>query len=75
PTLSPRLNVEAFLAQARAYDQMDHELSTLLKSVRTAELTHPLPVLRAREIDRWANDATYQDLLNTQKTEIGWRNW
>lgn len=75
PTLSPQLNVEAFLAQARAYDEIEHELSALLKSVRTAELTHPLPVLRAREIDRWASGATYQDLLNTQKTKIGWRNW
>jgi Zn-dependent protease with chaperone function len=75
PTLSPQLNVDTFLAQARAYDQIDHELGLLLKSVRTAELTHPLPVLRAREIDRWASGTTYQDLLRTQRTKIGWRNW
>ncbi len=77
PTLSPQLNVDAFLAQARDYDQVDHELGDLLKELRTAELTHPLPVLRAREIDRWANGATYQELLsmNNPAIQVGWRNW
>ena len=79
PTLSQKLNLDAFLAQARAYDQVDHELSTLLKSMRTAELTHPLPVLRAREIDRWANEADYQSLLQKhaprQTTHLSWKQW
>jgi Zn-dependent protease with chaperone function len=63
PTLSAHLNVEAFLAQARAYNQVDHDLGMLLKAVRTAELTHPVPVLRAQEIDRWSSSAAYQSLL------------
>lgn len=79
PTLAPQLNVNAFIAQARAYDHIDDELATLLKAVRTAELTHPLPVLRAREIDRWADSPTYQALLQTHvaRTEprLAWKDW
>lgn len=64
PTLAPLLNVDAFLAQARAYDAIDRSpLGAALKQARTAGLTHPVPVLRAREIDRWAGDRDYQNLL------------
>ena len=79
PTLSPHLNVDAFLQQARAYDQVSDDLSSLLKSVRTAELTHPLPVLRAREIDRWAKNEEYQALIGQKNrkaaTQRSWRQW
>ena len=65
PSLSPLLNVEAFLAQARAYDAIDQsQLGAALKRARTATLTHPVPVLRAREIDRWASDREYRNLLH-----------
>lgn len=80
-TLAPQLNVEAFLAQARAYDAVKDQLGEMLKQARTAGLTHPLPVLRAREIDRWASSKTYQSLFqsasvyNNGATKGGWRNW
>lgn len=64
PTLAGRLNPEAFLAQARAYDAVDESrLGAMLKQARTAGLSHPVPVLRAREIDRWARSREYRDLL------------
>jgi Zn-dependent protease with chaperone function len=84
PTLAPQLNLDAFIAQARAYDAVSNsELGELLKSAQTAQLTHPVPVLRAREIDRWASSQTYQSLLkqpsigNNQQVvpQGGWRNW
>lgn len=79
PTLASQLNVEAFIDQARSYERVDHELANLLKAVRTAELTHPLPVLRAREIDRWADSPTYQALLQTHTTgaenQLAWKDW
>ena len=84
PTLAPQLNVDAFLAQARAYDDISNtQLGELLKSAQTAQLTHPVPVLRAREIDRWASSQIYQSLLEkgdigyNHKSEPkgGWRNW
>lgn len=79
PTFASQLNVDAFIDQARAYDHIDHELATLLKAVRTAELTHPLPVLRAREIDRWADSPTYQSILQTYSAQtaqkLAWKDW
>lgn len=84
PTLAPQLNLDAFIAQARAYDDISNsEWGELLKSAQTAQLSHPVPVLRAREIDKWASSQAYQSLL--QPTSIrynekvaskgGWRNW
>lgn len=84
PTLASQLNVDAFLDQARAYDRIsDSQLGELLKQAQVSQLTHPLPVLRAREIDRWASSATYADLLKQPaiqyngkaKPEGEWRNW
>jgi Zn-dependent protease with chaperone function len=84
PTLAPQLNLDAFIAQARAYDAISNtELGEMLKSAQTAQLTHPVPVLRAREIDRWASSQTYQALLHRQPIGYnekvapkgGWRNW
>lgn len=84
PTLAPQLNLDAFLAQARAYDDISKsDLGEMLKQAQTANLTHPVPVLRAREIDRWASSKDYQNLLqnpgksdyNSKAPKGGWRNW
>lgn len=85
PTLAPQLNLDAFIAQARAYDAIsESELGELLKSAHTAQLSHPVPVLRTREIDRWASSQNYHSLLQQQPdrsyntknaTKGGWRNW
>ncbi|MFB2974705.1 M48 family metallopeptidase [Microseira sp. BLCC-F43] len=84
PTLAPQLNLEAFLAQARAYDNIsNNELGEMLKQAQTSALTHPVPVLRAREIDRWASSKEYQLLLQNGEMVYngkaspkgGWRNW
>ena len=59
-----KLNVEAFLAQARVYDDLSTtQLGDMLKQSQTAQLSHPVPVLRAREIDRWASSKDYECLL------------
>ncbi|HEY9667183.1 MAG TPA: M48 family metallopeptidase [Coleofasciculaceae cyanobacterium] len=84
PTLAPQLNLDAFITQARAYDDIsNNEIGEMLKSAQTAQLTHPVPVLRAREIDRWASSQAYQVLLQKQDNGYnekvapkgGWRNW
>lgn len=85
PTLAPKLNLDAFIAQARAYDDISKtEIGETVKAARTAQLTHPVPVLRAREIDRWSSSKEYQKLLqNHTKVDYnyeaapkgGWRNW
>jgi Zn-dependent protease with chaperone function len=83
PTLANQLNLDAFLKQARAYDDISKDqLGGLLKQAMTAQLTHPVPVLRAKEIDSWGNSQDYQSLLksrpvqyNDEATKGGWRNW
>lgn len=84
PTLAPQLNLDAFIEQARAYEDFSNtELGEMLKAAQTQQLTHPVPVLRAKEIDRWASSQDYQLLLqNRQKdrnivfaNKGGWRNW
>lgn len=84
PTIAPQLNLDAFIEQARAYDDISkNELGEMVKTARTAQLTHPVPVLRAREIDRWASTRDYEKLLQNQKIEYNsevdskgrWRNW
>ncbi|MEG4997638.1 M48 family metallopeptidase [Microcoleus sp. B4-D4] len=85
PTLAPKLNVDEFLAQARAYDDLSStELGEMLKQAQTAQLSHPVPVLRAREIDRWASSKDYESLLDKNRSALydgetdkkgGWRNW
>ncbi|AFY34432.1 M48 family metallopeptidase [Calothrix sp. PCC 7507] len=83
PRLAPQLNLDAFVDQARAYDDISKtELGEMVKVARTAQLTHPVPVLRAREIDRWSSSQEYQLLLQSQgnstsevSSQGGWRNW
>lgn len=84
PTLAPQLNLDAFLEQARAYDAaIESDLGDVIKQMRSQSLTHPLPVLRAREIERWASSPDYMSLLKQEtvqyneqaSTQGGWRNW
>jgi len=83
PSLAPQLNLDAFIAQARDYDAIDaDDLGRLLKAAQLAQLTHPMPVLRAREIDRWASSPDYHHLLHgklsafaVEETAGRWRNW
>lgn len=79
PTLAPQLNLEAFIEQAKAYDDFGKdELGGLLQAAQNSQLTHPVPVIRAREIDRWASSSQYQNILARQYGSNkggGWRNW
>lgn len=80
PSLSPQLNLDAFIEQAKAYDSIGTDsMGEVLQAAQTAQLTHPVPVIRAREIDRWSSSAEYQSILDqgqlgTEK-KLGWSNW
>lgn len=84
PTLASKLNLDAFLAQARSYEDIGlDDIGRMMKQVQTARLTHPVPVLRAKEVDRWASSQDYQTLLQQRSMSYnskadakgGWRNW
>ncbi len=81
--LAPLLNLEAFVEQSRSYEDISQtELGEMLKKSQTAQLSHPVPVLRAKEIDRWASSPEYSHLLkirhrdyNSKVSQGEWRNW
>uniref|UniRef100_A0A1D1XQH9 Protease HtpX n=1 Tax=Anthurium amnicola TaxID=1678845 RepID=A0A1D1XQH9_9ARAE len=64
PSLSDQLNVDAFLEQARSYDKASSSpFGWYIRNAQTSQLSHPLPVLRAREIDQWSRSQEYRSLL------------
>lgn len=80
PTLAPQLNLDAFIEQAKAYDSVGTDsLGEMLQAAQTAQLTHPVPVIRAREIERWGSSAEYQSILDKRQLgteqKLGWSNW
>ena len=77
PTLAPQLNLDAFVEQARAYEAVGQtQLGEMLQATQTEQLSHPVPVLRTKEIDRWSSSQNYQQLLNKHgHSQRGWRNW
>lgn len=67
PSLADQLNVDAFLEQARSYDKAaSNPVGWYIRNAQTRELSHPLPVMRAREVDEWSRSQEYRTLL--QKT-------
>uniref|UniRef100_A0A9I9EDP5 Uncharacterized protein n=1 Tax=Cucumis melo TaxID=3656 RepID=A0A9I9EDP5_CUCME len=55
PSIADQLNVDAFLEQARSYDKASSSpIGWYIRNAQTRQLSHPLPVLRAREIDDWS---------------------
>ncbi|XP_068646198.1 plastoglobule-localized metallopeptidase 48, chloroplastic [Aristolochia californica] len=64
PSMADQLNVDAFLEQARSYDKASSSpIGWYIRNAQTRQLSHPLPVLRAREIDEWARSNEYISLL------------
>lgn len=64
PSLSGQLSVGAFLKQARSYEEASQSpLGWYLRNAQTKQLSHPLPVLRALEIDQWSRSPEYKALL------------
>lgn len=64
--LASELNVEAFIEQARSYDEATSSpMGWYLRHAQNRALSHPLPVLRAREIDSWASSKEFKYLLST----------
>lgn len=50
--------------QARSYEEATNSLlGWYLRNAQTRALSHPLPVMRAREIDRWAGAWQTRGLL------------
>lgn len=84
PSLAPLLNLDAFMEQAKTYETLSQtQLGNILRDNQTAQLTHPVPVIRAQEIHQWASSQEYSLLLQNKlsgyncqgSSKGGWRNW
>jgi Zn-dependent protease with chaperone function len=57
------LSHDAFLEQAREYDAVPDVREGVLKLLQMIGTTHPFAVVRFAEIDRWASEGEYRDIL------------
>ncbi len=84
PSIANKLSLSAFMEQVKQYKLMSNtDLGKLLQEAQTSQLTHPVPIIRAKEIEKWATSADYANLINNGKVGYnvkdtktgGWRNW
>jgi Zn-dependent protease with chaperone function len=57
------LSHDAFHEQAREYDAVPDVREGLLKLLQLQGTTHPVAVVRFAELDRWASDGEFRDIL------------
>lgn len=59
------MNPDAFLRQAREFEEESSNswIGRQLRQVNAQTLTHPLPVVRVRELDAWSRSDEYRRLL------------
>jgi len=57
------LSADAFHEQAREYDAVPDVRESLIKLLQLQGTTHPFAVVRFAELDRWASEGEYNDIL------------
>jgi Zn-dependent protease with chaperone function len=57
------LSHDAFLEQAREYDAVPDVREGLIKLLQMSGTTHPFAVVRFAELDRWAREGDYTNIL------------
>jgi len=60
-----QLDAQEFLKQADLYEAVDSNLlDRIYKMLLVVPVAHPLTIVRAREITKWAETSEYKDILN-----------
>jgi len=57
-------SIHAFREQARRYEEEGGVLDGVIKMLTLLNRSHPFPVLRLRELDRWIDSGDYQAVLD-----------
>jgi len=64
-TVYAQMDEQEFLRQAETYEDLDYStLNKLYKLMQELQLTHPIPVFRAKEVNAWAKSKQYQEILS-----------
>jgi hypothetical protein len=58
------LSLDAFMAQAADYEEGGKGLDRITKLVNDMNLTHPMPVRRARELIDWMRSGEYDRIVD-----------
>ncbi|MFE9751645.1 M48 family metallopeptidase [Saccharothrix saharensis] len=58
-----QVDTAEFLKQAKEYEQVEDVRDSVLKLIRTWPLTHPMAVVRAAELQKWAAGEEYRAIL------------
>lgn len=62
--ITRELNLEAFMEQAREFEEENGDgMDNMYRSLLEYDRSHPWPVKRARELDRWVRDGSYERIL------------
>jgi Zn-dependent protease with chaperone function len=64
-TYAQRMDVDAFVQQATAYDEVAEgsRLGRMVRQSQQCDATHPLPIYRVRELQKYAESKEYAALL------------
>ena len=65
--MADQMNLNAFMVQAREYEEADEELETFYKFLITAWRTHPMTVMRAKHLDEWIRTGGFNDTLSGRR--------
>jgi len=65
-----QMDVDAFVKQAAAYDEVaeSSRIGRMVRQSQQRDATHPLPIYRARELQRFAESTEYKSLLARGET-------
>jgi Zn-dependent protease with chaperone function len=66
-----QMNLEAFLEQAREYEQSGGPLDTIYKILNTLGASHPFNTLRAAELQRWVDAGNYEKIMGGEYPRRG----
>src|SRR5437588_3437466 len=66
-----QMNAQEFLKQADLYEEVDASiLDRIYKTLLVAPVSHPLTIVRAREITNWADSREYKDILDGRYARV-----
>jgi Zn-dependent protease with chaperone function len=66
-----QMNLDAFMEQAKEYEDSGGPLDAIYKILNTMGMTHPFSTLRAAELQRWIEGGTYGEILGGTYTRRG----
>src|SRR6266853_768648 len=66
-----QMDLDAFLAQAKEYEDTGGAVDRIFKILNTLDQTHPFNTLRAAELQRWVEAGAYDRILRGEYTRRG----